>query len=394
MATEPPGLDRRAWLRAGCAAALGAGCTAALGDAGLAQAADAAAATVAAAWSADDGGNFIGLLSLKTGAAPAYRTASVLRRRCRVPTRAHGLIVLADGSVVAAARRPGEWLLRWWPHRRGASAVRWHWLGPERRLNGHLLLATDGRHVLCSETALEDGSGWVVRRDPHTLDVVDAWPSHGTDPHELLWDADGSLLVANGGVHMQPEHGRAKRHSPIGLDASLVRLNPTSGHLIGRWSLADRWLSPRHLARQRSGAVLVGLQAEHAEPAARENAPLWAVFDGHSLRAPAHAAWAVGLPLHGYAGAVAAWGDGFAISAPRAGRVVVCDAGGIPRQLLDVPEACALAPGTPQGLAGGSRTLSGARLDNHWVVYGKGASASGFSATTPPTRRATAPRPA
>src|SRR5690606_21978582 len=46
-----------------------------------------------------------------------WLTADALqvREQTELPTRAHGLARWPDGSVLIAARRPGDWLLRWWP---------------------------------------------------------------------------------------------------------------------------------------------------------------------------------------------------------------------------------------------------------------------------------------
>src|SRR3990167_1248481 len=68
---------------------------------------------LAAAWERE-GSFHIGLLSTQPGAGQPLQIHASLE----VPTRAHGLFVLPDGSVLATARRPGDWLVRWWPGQR------------------------------------------------------------------------------------------------------------------------------------------------------------------------------------------------------------------------------------------------------------------------------------
>ena len=88
---------------------------------------------IVAAWDADDGEHRLGLLDL------SGTTVRVLAS-VALPTRAHGLVRAPDGTVLAAARRPGEWLLRWSPRDGAVDRV---WLDPDRRLTGHLLPSAD-----------------------------------------------------------------------------------------------------------------------------------------------------------------------------------------------------------------------------------------------------------
>lgn len=336
-----------------------------------ALAAPAAGPLLAAAWDDGAGRHFAGVLALQPG------TGLVPWRALELPTRAHGLEVDADGSLLVAARRPGLWLLRWHPQHAAASA-HWHWLDADRRGCGHLVLAPGGA-LLCTETDLADGHGQLVLRDARTLALRAAWPTHGIDPHELLALPDGSWLVANGGVPTAPETGRVKLDLGT-MDASLVRLDP-QGRLQGRWRLPDPRLSLRHLARHADGTVAVALQAEHDDAAARAAAPLLALFDGRALHT-------VPATQHhgGYAGSVLATSDGFAIAATRAGTVLHLARRGAAPGLQPLPRACALAAAAGVVWAGGDAVAGtwklpggagqihapGLQLDNHWRAWRAG----------------------
>jgi hypothetical protein len=118
-----------------------------------------------------------------------------------VPTRAHGVWAEAGGTLLAVARRPGDWLLRWRPDAaQGGKAIAWGWIEPDRAFNGHVIASPDGKRLYTTETNLETGQGLIGLRDAATLEKTGEWPTHGMDPHELLLDADGSLVVANGGI--------------------------------------------------------------------------------------------------------------------------------------------------------------------------------------------------
>jgi len=349
-------MQRRTWLLH----------AAAIGLAGPLAAARAAApaATFAAAWDDAQGRHHVGLVT--AGGRGPLRVLHALE----LPTRAHGVWVEGGGRLLVAARRPGDWLLRWRP---GETTPQWCWSDPQRRYAGHVVAA--GRHLYTTETDLDSGAGRIVVRAAGTLEPLADWPTHGIDPHQLMFDADGSLLVANGGVPTRPETGRVKLDR-AGMDPSLVRLDARSGTLLGQWRLADPRLSIRHLARHASGVVGIALQAEHDAPPQREAAPLLALFDGRSLRCAD-----ADTPLAGYGGDIAATADGFAVGATRAGGVARWDLDG--RWLGQTPlaDACALALRDGELWAGGSaqvlraaptlqpRGVAALRLDNHWTAW-------------------------
>jgi hypothetical protein len=309
-------------------------------------------------------------------AAPGYRVgrlalageALVLRASIEVPTRAHGLLAEPGGTLLAVARRPGDWLLRF---SRAGRELQWLWIEPDRAFTGHLARSADGRHVFSGETDLESGAGLIGVRDARSLEKLDEWASHGVDVHELLPRGD-ALWVANGGIQTQPETGRLKLHLPA-MDSSLVRLDAKSGALRGQWRVPDPRLSLRHLAWRADGRLGIAIQAEHEDAAAKAAAPILAVFDGRALKL------AEGQPqLAGYGGDIAASAAGFAIGCPRSGGVARFDAEGRWQGLTLLPEACALAEGADGLWAGGrgralqlpegqAKGLPGLELDNHWI---------------------------
>jgi uncharacterized protein len=331
---------------------------------------------LAASWQAGRGCR-VGVLGVTATPAPALRVLAALD----VPTRAHGLALEPGGTLLAVARRPGDWLLRW---DRSGRALAWRWTEPLRAFTGHLLVAADGHAVYTTEMDLETGAGLLGVRDAASLAKRAEWPTHGVDPHEIAWDETraGCLIVANGGVAAQPETGRAKLHLER-MASSLVRLDAASGELLGQWRLADPRLSLRHLAwgGQRDRRALgVALQAEHDDEQARATAPVLALFDGRGL----HSA-RVAVPLAGYGGDIAASAQGFAVACPRAQGVAVFSAGGKWRRLIELPGACPLALAHGRLWAGGrgaarrvalddaqsstaDYAVDGMRLDNHWVA--------------------------
>lgn len=381
-------MQRRHLLQSSLQAALGL----TLGTALPWARAGASAVTLLAAWR-QDARESIGLIELD-GAHWRMRSQLIL------PTRAHGLVVEPGGTVLAAARRPGDWLLRWRP---GEEKAQWQWIEDDRRFNGHVIVAATGKRLVwTTETELEDGQGLIGVRDPVTLEKLDEWPTRGRDPHQLLalpqavaGFAAGTLMVANGGIPTLPETGRAKlldqRLKQQRMDSSLTALHPETGEVLGQWRLSDPYLSIRHLAFDaRSGRLGIALQAEHPDAAQKQAAPVLAVWDGRTLRAAEEQP-----ALLGYGGDIVALPQaladrgGFAVSCARANALALFSTEGRWQKTLPHPGAYALAGNEGHVWLGGDPdilemdapvrgtpptamlTQSGVRdwhWDNHWVL--------------------------
>jgi hypothetical protein len=353
-------MDRRAFLAA---------CAALWATPGLSRAASGETSVrLAASWQTDHG--------YQVGVLEAAGSLAV-RSAIDVPTRAHALLQEPGGTLLAVARRPGDWLLRW---DRTGKALAWCWIEPRRAFTGHVV--SDGRTLYVAETDLDTGAGLIGVRDAITLEKRAEWPTHGIDPHQLLWDANlpGALIVANGGVPTRPETGRVKVDLER-MDSSLVRIDSQSGELCGQWRVADRRLSLRHLAWGSNRLLGIALQAEHDTAEAKAAAPVLAVFDGNKL-IPVSAPQS----LAGYGGDVASIytlvGPGFAVSCPRAQGIALFAENGEWQGLIPLAEACALAATDERVWAGGQlqalalqpsmpalpAPISGLRLDNHWIA--------------------------
>lgn len=357
-----PAMDRRRWLA--WMAAAGSAPVAGLSLAAAPTLPTSPASRFVAAWEAEQG--------YRVGVLERTPQGMAVRAALDVPTRAHGLWVERGGTLLAAARRPGDWLVRWRPD---GQAVAWCWVEPGRAFNGHVIASADGRHLYTTETDLETAAGLIGVRDAVSLEKVDEWSTHGMDPHELLTDADGSLVVANGGIPTLPETGRVKVHLDR-MDASLVRLAAADGSLRGQWRLNDQRLSLRHMAWGEGGQLGIALQAEHDRIEDKAAAPLFATFDGKALRS--HAA---GHALAGYGGDIAFAGGRYAVSCPRANGVAMWRADGRWDGFTTLAEACALTSAEQGGIWAGGREralpIAGAqgdaaavaslRLDNHWT---------------------------
>lgn len=272
----------------------------------------------------------VGVVDLPDGGPPR------LRWHLRLPGRAHGLAALPGGGLVVVAARPGPWLWRVDGAGRSVAQADLAREPDGHRLDGHAQLSVDGQWLLTPQTDPR-GLGWVAWRDPQTLAPAHRTPAHGIDPHHLLLDDQGHLLLALGGIRRTADGRKVELDR---MQSALVRLHRDSGALLGRWQLDDPRLSLRHLAWSGQGhyrRLGIALQAEHDDPAERAAAPLLALWDGQWLQLQRATAGHAG-----YAGDIAPAGGGFALSAQKAGRGVLWspDRQG---EFARITEPCALA---------------------------------------------------
>ncbi|MDR2332207.1 MAG: DUF1513 domain-containing protein [Burkholderiaceae bacterium] len=397
---NPFHLSRREWLHWLSTSAMG---TTGLAVSGLSLSgevdvtndATAVMARLAAVWQDRTNGmaqDWAGVLSAAVG--PDGQVAWNVAAKMALPTRGHGVQRLPDGQIVFAARRPGDWLVRWQPE---DGKAHWAWMDEDRCFNGHVVLAGDATvhaHggtsgsagiLLTTETDLEDSQGCIGLRDARTLEKRAEWRTHGMDPHELIVLAEavgpypaGTLIVANGGIPTQSETGRSKKWLD-GMDPSLVALDPRDGRLLGQWKLPDPRLSIRHLAWDSERQIMgIALQAEHSD-ARRQGAPVFAVWNGRELRAAQDQP-----PLAGYGGSVeCAPGlqGGFVVSCPRSNCLARFDTQGRYVGAVEQADVCPLARDGERLWSGGqgrvtlqnlkhaglaSDNAPGVQLDNHW----------------------------
>ncbi len=247
--------------------------------------------------------------------------------RIALPARVHA-VTLAPGerSCVAVARRPGRFGIAV-DLARFESSVEFE-ASPGRHFFGHGVFGDEGRLFFTTENDSEAPRGLIgVREAGRGYRHVDEWECGGVGPHDLALSADGRfLLVANGGIDMTQDFGRAKlNEGPIA--SSIARIDVATGRLsaLVRLEPENASLSIRHLAVLDSGAVVFGCQETMRDGLAR---PLVGVLDGADrvrwLSAP-KGGWQT---LAGYIGEVASDRSSHAIAAtaPLAGLCVTWSA--------------------------------------------------------------------
>jgi hypothetical protein len=312
----------------------------------------------------------------------------VIRYELPLPTRPHGLLAEADGGLLVIGVRPGTWILRCDASGKITQQLKLSDEASNTSLNGHAVPAQTADVIYTTETDSKTGRGKIGVRDRLSLRKLDEWDTHGIDPHQVLLDQNGHLVIANGGV---PRTASDKKFDLHRMDSSLVKLDSKTGRLLQQWQLDDKRLSMRHLAWSDSSVdgqryLGIAMQAEHDDPLKRAAAPILAVLDGEVLSLPTRANDGVG-----YAGDItAANNGGFVLSSNQAGLAQLWQASAPDKltPVVELQEAYALTSWTGPKPGGGvlvstapglvrwhpaSKPLFLAwpkpmALDNHWVL--------------------------
>ena len=260
-----------------------------------------------------------------------------------LPWRAHDVIAdKARGICAVIGRKPGPVALIC-DLESGATRQSLAPL-PGCTFDGHAVFSPDGAELYATQSEGKAQIGHVVVYDLVRGTIARSYSSHGIEPHELLWAADGkTLVVGNGGI--------LDRNSTDPIQSSLVWLDASTGDLRGRVVLDEdnETLSLRHIARLPDGRIVCGAQDQDF---ATDLRPLVLIAD-----ASGEVTW-LDLPveihrrLMGYIGSVAVDPSGAFIcaSSPRGGLAVVwAAADGRYIDAIDLPDTCGVAGGQKAG---------------------------------------------
>lgn len=284
------------------------------------------------------------------------------------PSRGHGLCLTPDRRLVALfARRPGDFVLLVAPQT-GALEARVS-PGQGLRFNGHGVFSADGTRFFATCTREDDDSGWIgVHARAHGWRAVAAWPTHGSDPHEIL-RLDDTLIVANGGLP-----GGKTPLDAGAVDTSLVALDARDGRLTEQ-ARPPADLSAISLRHMTAIGRTVYIAGQDQEPGA-DSASLLAAWEGGALR------YLATPDLDGYCGSVVANRGQLCLTSPKAGRAYLLSPGAAPTKEIALVDVCGAAPDPAGGfvLTGGrgdvrrsSETtgirVNGRRWDNHALLW-------------------------
>lgn len=240
--------------------------------------------------------------------------------------------------AVAFARRPGTFAVVL-DCRTGA--VRKQLAPPDgRQFNGHGVFSEDGRTLFTSEVVAGTSQGRIGLWETDEFRRIGEWGSGGIGPHDLKRRADGTLVVANGGIATDPQD-----RSKLNIDSMRANLTLLSGdgQILEQVELplALRQNSIRHLALGPDGRVAFAMQWEGDAADTVPLLGLWRPGSTPTLCAPPLAELA---RMQGYAGSIAMTAQGLiAVTSPRGGVVMIHGSDGTHLVTHSRADACGLA---------------------------------------------------
>lgn len=267
-------------------------------------------------------------MALDESGAPLWRWSLDARAHDIVADPAHGLCVVMG-------RKPGRYALI----SDLATGAAHQMLTPlaGHTFDGHAVFSADGARLFTTQSADRTQVGRIVVYEIATGEIMADFPSHGIEPHELIWAAPDLLAIGNGGI--------VDRHAADAIESSLVLLHAEDGSVLRRWVLDDEWetLSIRHLALLGDGRVAFAMQDQDA---ATDRRPLVGIAEPAGDLAFLDIPAEIHSKLDGYIGSVAVDRTGavIAASAPRGGKALFW-ASADHRYLgaADLPDVCGLA---------------------------------------------------
>lgn len=220
--------------------------------------------------------------------------------------------------AVAFARRPGTFAL---VLDCLTGRVLYRLTPPEgRQFSGHGVFSANGRVLYTSEVIARTSQGRIGLWETGGFTRIGEWSSGGVGPHDLLRQADGALIVANGGIATDPGD-----RSKLNLDSmrpNLTRLSP-EGRITAQAELPAELHrnSIRHLASGPGGVVAFAMQWE-GDPF--EPVPLLGLWRPGRPPVLCPPPETEALRMQGYAGSIAMTAQGLiALTSPRGGVVMI-----------------------------------------------------------------------
>jgi hypothetical protein len=173
--------------------------------------------------------------------------------------RGHTLELSPDGSLCAVIdRKPGASITFC---RATDGALLNRIAAPKGfSFDGHAVFNRAGTRLYATESHDGDQMGSIAVFNVADGLRVATFPTHGIEPHELVWaEPDHSLAVGNGGI-------RDKLAMEAEIESNLVLLDASDGTLLAKHELDEDLisLSIRHLARSAEGDIIFVMQDQDA----------------------------------------------------------------------------------------------------------------------------------
>jgi hypothetical protein len=174
-----------------------------------------------------------------------------------VPFEVHLATFFPDQkSILVCSRKPGASLLKY-----SLSGILIAELKPANNqlFEGHGIFSIDEDFLYATASDYKLHEGRLLKLNSKDLSLIKEYSSGGIGPHELVWQSDTLIAIANTGVLTHPESGR-KILNLHDMQSSVVLFDSQQEEIIHQWPVLEQALSARHLDRMNNGDLVIGCQ--------------------------------------------------------------------------------------------------------------------------------------
>ncbi len=174
-----------------------------------------------------------------------------------VPYEVHLATLFPDQkTILVNSRKPGASLIKY-----SLNGELLAELKPleNQHFEGHSIFSSDEEYVYATASDYQQGKGKLLKLNSHDLSLVEVYDSAGIGPHELVWQANNMIAIANTGVLTHPDSGRDILNID-NIQSNVVSFNTVSATIDNEWLVPLLGLSARHLDRMDNGDLVIGCQ--------------------------------------------------------------------------------------------------------------------------------------
>ena len=178
-----------------------------------------------------------------------------------VPDEVHLATLYPDGkSILVCSRKPNASLLKY--SLSGELIAELKPL-PNQHFEGHCIFSADEKFIYATASDFQqtaaDKQGRLLILNSSDLSIISDHSSGGIGPHELVWQSESLIAIANTGVITHPDSGR-KILNIDNIQSNVALYNTTSKKIDYHWEVPLQGLSARHLDRIQDGTLIIGCQ--------------------------------------------------------------------------------------------------------------------------------------
>lgn len=135
---------------------------------------------------------------------------------------------------------------------------------PNQHFEGHGIFSNDEKFLYVTATDYQTNknlknNGRLLKLNATNLALIEEYSTGGIGPHELVWQSDTHIAIANTGVITHPDSGR-KILNEDNIQSNITLFNTNTKSIDHQWDVPLLGLSARHLDKMHNGDLVIGCQ--------------------------------------------------------------------------------------------------------------------------------------